>query len=202
MSITSAHNPPGRNLTVWPHPLAGEAGKCSLTVSPGGESGSVAMKEQRSTQPYHQIPSLPDHTHPCGLGYSAVPVHSGSKSLALTGAVGCTTTAMVGWRRKAAISGHKHTNTDLHGDWSPVVRLGLLVQDIEQTWVFAGSEFSRPSRSASLYLGGQSWGREGQDDYSCMRSLGRAGISQTEHSLGAKCMLPFSCSPKCLLEHV
>lgn len=33
--------------------------------------------------------------------------------------------AMGSWRRKAATSGHNHTNTDLHGDWSPVVRLGL-----------------------------------------------------------------------------
>ncbi|KAF3820249.1 hypothetical protein GH733_015758 [Mirounga leonina] len=36
------------------------------------------------------------------------------------GAVGCMITAMGGWRRKAATSGHSHTNTDFHGDWSPV----------------------------------------------------------------------------------
>ncbi|KAF5924698.1 hypothetical protein HPG69_004570 [Diceros bicornis minor] len=63
-----------------------------------------------------------DHTHQDGL----CPFHSGSKSLLLTGAVGCMTVAMGSWRRKAATSGHSHTDTDSHGAWSPV--LGPLCQ--------------------------------------------------------------------------
>lgn len=73
------------------------------------------------------------------------PFHSGPPSLALTGAVGCMIAAMGSWRRKAATSGHNHTNTDLHGDWSPVVRLGLPIWAADRTWVFAGSEFSECS---------------------------------------------------------
>ena len=73
------------------------------------------------------------------------PSHSGPPSLALTGAVGCMITAMGSWRRKAATSGHNHTNTDLPGDGSPVVRLGLPIWATDRTWVFAGSEFSECS---------------------------------------------------------
>ncbi|XP_011935740.1 PREDICTED: calcium-dependent phospholipase A2 isoform X2 [Cercocebus atys] len=68
--------------------------------------------------------------HITGRGSGGHPSHSGSKSLAWTGAVGCMTTAMGGWRRRAATFGHSPTNTDSHGAWSPAVRLGLPVQAI------------------------------------------------------------------------
>nr|XP_055117880.1 phospholipase A2 group V isoform X2 [Symphalangus syndactylus]XP_055117881.1 phospholipase A2 group V isoform X2 [Symphalangus syndactylus]XP_055117882.1 phospholipase A2 group V isoform X2 [Symphalangus syndactylus]XP_055117884.1 phospholipase A2 group V isoform X2 [Symphalangus syndactylus] len=54
-----------------------------------------------------------------GMGSGGHPSYSGSKSLARTGAVGCMTTAMGGWRRKAATFGHSPTNTDSRGAWSP-----------------------------------------------------------------------------------
>lgn len=73
------------------------------------------------------------------------------------------TTAMGGWRRKAAKSGHSHTATDSRGAWSPVVRLGLPIQATGRDRVSAGSEFSCPRGQPAYILGGRAWGKRGRN---------------------------------------
>lgn len=59
------------------------------------------------------------------------------------------TTAMGGWRRRAATFGHSPTNTDSRGAWSPAVRLGLPVQAIERAPDF---KFSYPRGQPACIL--------------------------------------------------
>ncbi|XP_078189109.1 phospholipase A2 group V isoform X2 [Callithrix jacchus] len=93
------------NQVMWPYLPAREAGKCSLIMRPGGKQGSMTCwLEMRSRK-------LLSHTTRSSLPHC---FHQG--------AVGCMTTAMGGWRRRAATFGHSPTNTDSRGAWSPVSR--------------------------------------------------------------------------------
>lgn len=84
----------------------------------------------------------------------ACPFHSGGKCVALTGAVGYTTTVMGCWRRKAVTSGHSPTSTASPRAWSPVVRLGLPIQATGRAWVSAGSDSAAPRGQPAYILGG------------------------------------------------
>lgn len=47
-------------------------------------------------------------------------------------------------------------------------KAGASIQATGKAWVPAASEVRCPKRSASLYLGGQRWGQQGQDYCSCI----------------------------------